>query len=354
VEESRNRTSLLRAEAGFEAARRLGVDLHGHSFRACLEVPASEKSWVDDTHVEEALARCVAPLDYRYLNDRVRCPDDCGLARWIQDRLRTEHGLASRQLRLRSAPDQGVVLDDAGNTCAWQAGTIEAAHALPRVPATHPCHRMHGHSFRVTLYTALGSSGDRPSLQRTWKALSKRLDHRCLNDISGLENPTSEHLASWIWRAVCPELPALAGVSVRETATSGCLYRPEQHWIWKDLRFEAALTERGASPGDPRRRLHGHSYRARVQLSAPLDPERGWTVDFGVVKAHAKSALVRLDHHRLDLDPVRPYAGSVSVAGWLADVLEAKLPRLERVALTLGAGRGAVAVIDDRVRAPFL
>jgi 6-pyruvoyltetrahydropterin/6-carboxytetrahydropterin synthase len=109
--------------------------------------------------------------------------------------------------------------------------SFEAAHRLPNVPAGHKCARLHGHSFRVRLTVRgpvdphTGWLIDFAELKAAWKPLDAVLDHYYLNDIPGLENPTSEVLATWIWNRLKPTLPMLCSVEVRETCTSGCIYR---------------------------------------------------------------------------------------------------------------------------------
>lgn len=110
---------------------------------------------------------------------------------------------------------------------------FEAAHRLPNVPDGHKCARLHGHSFEVTLTV----SGDAPEpagwvmdfadLKAAFKPILVQLDHYYLNDIPGLENPTSENLSKWIWEKLKPGLPLLSAVEIRETCTSGCIYRGE-------------------------------------------------------------------------------------------------------------------------------
>ena len=107
---------------------------------------------------------------------------------------------------------------------------IEAAHRLPNVPAGHKCARLHGHSFQVELIVS-GEPGantgwvmDFAEVKRAFQPLYDRLDHNYLNDIEGLDNPTSERLAIWIWDRLKPTLAALAEVVVHETCTSGCRY----------------------------------------------------------------------------------------------------------------------------------
>ena len=128
--------------------------------------------------------------------------------------------------------------------------------------------------------------------------LQADLHHACLNDIPGLANPTSELLAAWLWQRLKAALPALSWITVYETATAGCHYDGRHYRIWKEQRFESALRLARAPEGDPRRRLHGHSYLLRLHLSAPLDQVLGWTVDYGDVKALFKPVYERLDHHR--------------------------------------------------------
>lgn len=111
--------------------------------------------------------------------------------------------------------------------------TIEAAHWLPHVPEAHKCRRLHGHSFRIQVSVSgpvdaqLGWVMDFADIKSAWGLVHDQLDHRCLNDVKGLENPTSENLARWIWRALLPSLPQLSKVVVRETCTSGCVYSGE-------------------------------------------------------------------------------------------------------------------------------
>ena len=110
---------------------------------------------------------------------------------------------------------------------------FEAAHRLPNVPAGHKCARLHGHSFQVRL--SVSGEAPEPSgwvmdfaeLKAAFKPVLEQLDHYYLNDIPGLDNPTSENIARWIWTRLKPGLPLLSKVEIRETCTSGCIYRGE-------------------------------------------------------------------------------------------------------------------------------
>jgi 6-pyruvoyltetrahydropterin/6-carboxytetrahydropterin synthase len=126
--------------------------------------------------------------------------------------------------------------------------TFEAAHRLPHVPAGHKCARVHGHSYQIEVHVRgevdprTGWVVDFADIDAAFRPVRARLDHTYLNDVAGLDNPTSEVLARWIWDALAPALAppaalapaaalappaALAAVVVRETRTSGCVYRGE-------------------------------------------------------------------------------------------------------------------------------
>ena len=108
---------------------------------------------------------------------------------------------------------------------------IESAHSLPFVPEDHKCRRIHGHSFRLSIHVEgpVGEDSgwvmDFADIKGAFEPLFDQLDHRYLNEVEGLENPTSENMAKWIWDRLHPVLPNLSQVVVRETCTSGCVYR---------------------------------------------------------------------------------------------------------------------------------
>ncbi|MEQ8427956.1 MAG: 6-carboxytetrahydropterin synthase QueD [Gammaproteobacteria bacterium] len=108
--------------------------------------------------------------------------------------------------------------------------TIEAAHRLPNLPEDHKCSRLHGHSFQIEVHVQgevdekTGWVMDFADISQLFKPLFEQLDHRYLNEISGLENPTSENLAKWVWDRLRPGIPMLKAIHVRETCTAGCIY----------------------------------------------------------------------------------------------------------------------------------
>lgn len=107
---------------------------------------------------------------------------------------------------------------------------FEAAHKLPKVPAGHKCARLHGHSYKIELAVAgpvneeTGWFVDFAELYEAWAPIHDLLDHHYLNEVPGLENPTSEVLAGWLWRKLEGPLPSLARITVYETCEARCEY----------------------------------------------------------------------------------------------------------------------------------
>ena len=149
--------------------------------------------------------------------------------------------------RFLSAPQRRLAITVKLDACFYRLGdchfqspkhveifkefTFESAHRLPHVPEGHKCGRLHGHSFRVAICLEgdvdphTGWIRDFSEIKAIFKPLYERLDHNYLNDIPGLENPTSENMAKWIWNELKPLLPELSAIRIHETCTSGCVYR---------------------------------------------------------------------------------------------------------------------------------
>ncbi len=110
---------------------------------------------------------------------------------------------------------------------------MECAHLLPKVPPGHKCGRLHGHTYRVQIHVRgpvpveTGWIVDFADIKRVFQPVYEQLDHRYLNEVEGLENPTSENLARWIWQRLKPLLPTLCKITVSETCTTGCVYQGE-------------------------------------------------------------------------------------------------------------------------------
>jgi 6-pyruvoyltetrahydropterin/6-carboxytetrahydropterin synthase len=107
---------------------------------------------------------------------------------------------------------------------------IESARFLPKLEKTHPCSRMHGHSFKITL-TIIGNLDplvgwviDYNDIQALMKPIISQIDHRTLNEVPGLENPTTELLTKWLYDKSRVVLPTLVKVTVAETPLTECSY----------------------------------------------------------------------------------------------------------------------------------
>jgi 6-pyruvoyltetrahydropterin/6-carboxytetrahydropterin synthase len=352
-----NERVLHAASAPFEAARQVSVlpaghrgrNLHGHSFtahiRACLPPGWASFAGAETDDLQRALTQCVQNLDYRFLNEEVKIPTDENLARWIRQNVDVA-GLDS--LGIQSTANQGADIDRDGRVHIWRRFRFESAHRLPNVPLGHKCGRMHGHGFMVILHCDQ-SLGDRDMgvdfdhLDRCWQPLHDELDHACLNEIPGLENPTSEHIAGWIWqRLKFSSLPELSWVTVYETASAGCNHDGKNYRIWKEMTLDSAVRLKNAPAGDPRRLIHGHTFITRLHLSAPLDEVMGWAMDFGDVKALFQPVFERLDHQPLHELPGLDDADPASLARWARQEIGGALPDLDRIDIYQTPGCGAI------------
>ncbi len=110
---------------------------------------------------------------------------------------------------------------------------FESAQTLPKAPPGHKCARMHGHSFCVEISIegdvdpGTGWIYDHAKISGAMNPLVEQLDHGYLNEIPGLENPTIELMAAWLWEKLAPLLPGLAEIVIHETPSARCSYRGE-------------------------------------------------------------------------------------------------------------------------------
>jgi 6-pyruvoyltetrahydropterin/6-carboxytetrahydropterin synthase len=108
---------------------------------------------------------------------------------------------------------------------------FEAAQHLPSFPEGHKCRRMHGHSFQLevvvtgTVDPKTGLFYDHGKIAAAVRPIVERLDHTCLNETAGLENPTLEVMAKWFWDTLAPQLPGLSEITLHETPRASCTYR---------------------------------------------------------------------------------------------------------------------------------
>jgi len=333
------------ASSQFEAACQMGnlprqhraSKLHGHSYQVSIRTPQAAADLNDltlhslDSHIQQI----IKPLDYSFLNDHIKIPSDENIARWILSKSSLN---TVDQVAVQSTLNSGVDIDRQGDAHIWRRYRFEAAHQLPNVAAGHQCGRMHGHGFEVILHVnqnlhnePMGMDFD--VVDSFWQPLHQQLHNRCLNNIKGLENPTSEVLSNWIWQKLKPQLESLSWVTVYETHTSGCNYNGSQYRIWKEQFFESAIKQD--------QQLLGHSYKIRLHLMAELDKVMGWTVDYGDVKSLFQPIYKQLDHHRLDQLENLNQADTVSLLYWIKERIASKLPALDRIDLFEQPGYGA-------------
>ncbi|OBU88324.1 6-pyruvoyl trahydropterin synthase family protein [Chromobacterium subtsugae] len=334
----------MMAGAGFEAARQLhaapGREArpHGHSFRLGVR---AEAQYTDQTTLQAAVEAAAAALDYADLNTALAACDDLALARHLADAL--PHPAA---IRLQSAPDRGVMLDGV-QALVWLNTSFEAAHHLPHVPPGHKCGRLHGHGFGVRI-VADAARCSQDDLARAWEPLRGRLNHRYLNDIAGLDNPTSEVLAQWLHQQLRDALPGLAWVEVRETHSAGSQFDGKRFRIWKEQRFESAM------PFDAAGNYTGHSYLVRLMLSGGIDRTMGWLLDFGDVKDRFKPIYRQLDHNPLDKLAGLRSRDNAAVAEWVHAQLSPLVPELARVDLMENENAGVSLHFHQDMRWPLL
>jgi len=354
------------ASAGFESACRIPAlpvshrshGLHGHSYFATVRT-ALPTGWGpfpggEVQSLRERMAGVVAPLDHALLNDHLAEPTDENLARWVRNRLSADvPGIV--QVGIQSTTHSGVDLDGAGHAHVWRRYRFQAAHQLPNVPAGHQCGRMHGHGFEVILHANadLGErdlSIDYDHLDEVWAPLHFELNYRCLNDIHGLQNPTSENISAWLWARIKPALPELSWVTVYETGSSGANFNGHSYRIWKEMTLDSAVRLRRAPASHPLASTHGHTFTLRLHLAAPLDEVMGWTVDFGDVKTLFNPIFKRLDHHPLfdnaSLQGIDD-GDTASIAAWVLREGSSVLPQIDRVDLYETRGSGAIVSRAD-------
>jgi len=347
---------LYTAAVNFESARRVGMlpathrssRLHGHSFLAKVRC-SLQSGWAsfpggEVEEMQQALKQAVAPLDYNDLNLELAQPTDENLARWISSHISVP---GIENVGVQSTQHEGADLDGNEHAHIWRRYVFESAHQLPNVPDGHKCGRMHGHGFEVILHADqdLGSRSigiDYDHLDALWAPIFADLDHACLNDIPGLQNPTSEVISAWIWARLKPQLPELSWVTVYETASCGAHFDGQHYRIWKEMTLDSSLQLKRAPDGDKRRRIHGHTYTLRLHLHAPLDQVLGWTVDFGDVKELFNPMFKRLDHHPLHLVEDLADCDVASLAKWIRAQASPLLPELDRIDLYETRGCGVI------------
>ena len=107
---------------------------------------------------------------------------------------------------------------------------FDSAHFLPNVPIGHKCKNIHGHTYKLTVYVQneldenLGWVADFSDIKAIVKPIIEVVDHKLINKVEGLHNPTCEILAVWFWNNIKPQLTQLCKIQLDETPTSGAIY----------------------------------------------------------------------------------------------------------------------------------
>lgn len=348
------------ASSRFEAARKVDTlpvghrcrSMHGHGFMATAYavVPTEWGAYPggEVAALQQQVERCTEILTYGVLNQHIDQPTDENLARWIRAQLDTP---SVDRVAVQSTPNQGVEVDARDHAHVWRRYRFQAAHRLPHVPLGHKCGRLHGHGFEVIVHANqdladADLSIDYDYLDELWAPIAAQINYRCLNDVPGLENPTSEMIASWLWYRLKPALPALSWITVYETTSCGATFDGANYRIWKDFTIDSAVRHQHAPRNDPRHAIHGHTYTLRLHVSAPLDQVMGWTIDFGDVKAVFDPIFKALDHHPLHERGEFADGGTTTIASWLHETTRRQLPQLVRVDLFESEGCGSLVGID--------
>jgi 6-pyruvoyltetrahydropterin/6-carboxytetrahydropterin synthase len=352
--------NLTVATGGFESARHVDLlpdghrcrAIHGHSFQASVFTEL-RSDWAPFpgggvSALRQRMEQALEPLNYVHLNAVIDQPTDENIARWIRKQLALP---GIDRVAVQSTANQGVDLDRDGMAHVWRRYKFQAAHRLPNVPPWHKCGRMHGHGFEVIVHANqdLGTralSIDYDHLDAIWAPLHFDLNYKCLNDIEGLTNPTSEMMSSWLWDRLKRVLPELSWVTVFETGSCGANFDGLNYRIWKDFTLDSAVQLKRAPAGANEANIHGHTFQVRLHLTAPIDTVMGWTIDFGDVKTIFDPVFKALDHQPLYEVSALHDADTASIADWIYTTTKVSLPQLVRVDLFETAGCGSIVAQD--------
>lgn len=206
--------------------------LHGHNFvvRVFLEDEINERSgwFADYAEIDALVLPVLSQVDHQFLNDVIRRPNArlADIADWMKEQMSAvssdvrqvivELESGAPEFRLIPAPAEPVL--DYPERVGFY---VECAHLLPAVYEEHKCGSVHGHSFRIEVAAACAPEVLEPLLRE----IHDTLDHRFLNEIPGLENPTSELLAEWVWRWLEEKSGVPQVIIIHETPDAYCVYR---------------------------------------------------------------------------------------------------------------------------------
>ena len=337
----------LYGEKEFNAARKLKIipedhpsnRLHGHTFTGGVKIELEDKSHYSLASLKEELSTVIDPMDFSYLNDQIENPSDLVLANELFKSYRYKNLITSY---ISSSSSQGASYEGPENNYVWKKFSFQASHKLPNVPKGHKCGNMHGHTFEVILKAKASVESDRDLFDLSLISNSSflELNKKCLNNIVGLENPTSELIASWIYSKLKSSNDFISKVEVMETDHAGCSFDGENYRIWRDQKLESAISYK--SYEEP----YGFGYISRLYVESPLDKVLGWLMDFGDVKEIFKPVFLKMDHHNLNELDNLSNPSIVSLVEWMGFQLIPALPELSGIGLYESEGNGAELIIN--------
>lgn len=298
--------------------------------------------------VQQELATAASALVDVPLHEVLDDATDAGVLRHVASRLSVQGRMPWARLRLQSTPMSGAEMAPDGGVVLWRRYRLRCAHYLPHVPLGHKCGRLHGHDFEVVVHARISDGlADHDALDVVWAPWHMRLNYQQLNALEGLDNPTSECLSAWLWQGLRRELPSLVGVTVFETASCGAHFDGDAYRIWKDFSFDSATRLSHAPKDAAERQIHGHTYRLRLVMKAPLDAHMGWVIDFGDVKKAFAPVFDAFDHRPLHEMPGLSCGDLGTMVEALHGQTKAVLPVLERTLLRDGDGVGSECAETD-------
>jgi 6-pyruvoyltetrahydropterin/6-carboxytetrahydropterin synthase len=337
----------LYGQKEFNAARQLKIlpgdhpsnNLHGHTFKGGVRLKLEDGSNLSLTGIKEDLSNVINPMDFSFLNERIQNPSDLNLANELFRTYGTANLISSH---ISSSSSQGACYEGPKNSYVWKKFSFQASHKLPNVPKGHKCGNMHGHTFEVILYaeSSDGSHKNLLDLNLLSNSLYLELNKKCLNNIVGLENPTSELIASWVYSKIKASNNFISKVEVMETDHAGCSFDGKNYRIWRDQKLESAISYE--SDGE----IYGFGYTSRLYVESPLDKVLGWLMDFGDVKEIFKPIFLQMDHQNLNELENLSNPSIVDLVEWMGIQLIPALPELSGIGLYESEGNGAELIIN--------
>ena len=337
----------LYGQKEFNAARQLKIlpedhpsnNLHGHTFKGGVRLELEDGSSLSLADIKEDLSNVINPMDFSFLNERIQNPSDLNLANELFQTYGTANLISSH---ISSSSSQGASCEGPKNSYVWKKFSFQASHKLPNVPKGHKCGNMHGHTFEVILYaeSSDGSHKNLLDLNLLSNSLYLELNKKCLNNIVGLENPTSELIASWVYSKIKTSHNFISKVEVMETDHAGCSFDGKNYRIWRDQKLESAISYE--SDGE----IYGFGYTSRLYVESPLDKVLGWLMDFGDVKEIFKPIFLQMDHQNLNELENLSNPSIVDLVEWMGIQLIPALPELSGIGLYESEGNGAELIIN--------